>query len=361
MPRESPCSSSPLVKRHRMRGYRKAMRIVTRIQLSALPAIIGLFTVALLAYFGEYQREAPELLVVLVAVAAVGSSLLAWHNARVLVRRVRALASGVRALGVSTPLVRAPGDEFDELDDIRDIVQQWAAADERRRVAAAEQVAAADRRVAEYEALLRTLSLDVQARLEEARLALHILQTSPFGELNENQEELVAAARSGTELVNDDLQTLQRLVTAAARASTLSPQRCTVRTLLDIPLAMAFGGEAGVTASTRVEVPADTPWLELPLTEAHEALAVLLKVAADALDPGTRLTIDVQPAPSGVALAVSPYPSLPAPPSLRIALALRLLEVSGVQVTASDGQRLTMQFARSDQRVGAVDRGGTNP
>ena len=58
------------------------MRVGQRLFLAVLPAIVGLLTVAGLAYFGEYAHEAPEWLVALALAASLGSAALAWRNTR---------------------------------------------------------------------------------------------------------------------------------------------------------------------------------------------------------------------------------------------------------------------------------------
>lgn len=312
------------------------MRVVTRIQLSALPVLLGLVTVALLAYFGEYHRETPALLVVTVAVAVAMSSLVGWHNARILVRRVRALGTGFRDLGLTTPSLAAGGDEFDELDAIRLSVRQLADAQESLRTSSAERVARAEARLSAQDDLLRQLSATVQVRLEEARLALHILQTSPFGELNENQEELIAAARTAAESASDELRVLSRL----AEVSTAGPaalEPCTVRTLVEVPLIMAFGGAADVAARTTISLPVDLPAVLTSLPAAHEALATYVQVAARALEPGDRLTVDAVASVHTVVITLEPFPAWTKPPALREALARRVLEAQGVTVSSEAG------------------------
>ena len=314
------------------------MTVATRLQLSTLPALVGLVSVALLAWFGEYQREAPEVLVVLVAVTAVSTSLLAWYNARLLARRVREVSVGFRALDLTQHAATAGGDELDELDRIRDAVQTIVAAELGQRAVVAERVLAADRRVAEYETLLGTVCADVQKRLEETRLALHILQTSPFGELNENQDELVAAARAAAEQANDELHTLSRLAALSGTVAALSQQRTAVRTLLEVPLAMAFGGASEVDSRVRVSISAEVPPVSVALTAAHEALAVLCRVAADALSPGESLTVDVTGGDATVIVTVAPFPAVVEPMPIRVALALRALHGTTAKVEVGGGQ-----------------------
>jgi len=68
------------------------MKISHRLYLTALPAIIGVLVVAALAYWGQYAHAVPQLLVVVAAVATIGSVVLSWNNARYVVQRIERLA-----------------------------------------------------------------------------------------------------------------------------------------------------------------------------------------------------------------------------------------------------------------------------
>ena len=68
------------------------MRVGQRLFLAVMPAIIGLFTVAALAYWGRVDRSAPRWLIVITAVAALLSLAVAWQNTRYVARRIERLA-----------------------------------------------------------------------------------------------------------------------------------------------------------------------------------------------------------------------------------------------------------------------------
>ena len=55
----------------------RGMTISQRLYLAVVPAVVGVFTVAGLAYWGQFHRAAPEWVVVVAAVSAVGSLFLA--------------------------------------------------------------------------------------------------------------------------------------------------------------------------------------------------------------------------------------------------------------------------------------------
>jgi MFS superfamily sulfate permease-like transporter len=70
------------------------MRVGPRLFLSLVPAILGVFTVAGLAYWGRYDRQAPEVLVITAVVASVASLVMTWMNTRYVAKRVQRLAEG---------------------------------------------------------------------------------------------------------------------------------------------------------------------------------------------------------------------------------------------------------------------------
>lgn len=306
------------------------MRVATRLNLTVLPAVVGLALVVLLAYFGEYQREAPELLVLLASVAAVGSAVLAWRNTRIVSRRVGELARGFRELGLAASLPSASSlDEFDELDAVRQSVMRLAAAKAALRKSAEEQVYAAEQRRVQQEQLLREVSHEVNTRIEEVRLALHILQSSPFGELNENQEELIAAARTAADAADDELRMLGRLASAAELVAQRTTEPITMRALLESPLAMALSGTQETAASTTRTFPEDLPLVQVDAPTLQEALVMLLRDAVAVVAPGERLQLSAQGTADSVVLTIEPAPSWPELPPLRAQLAIRLVEVQG--------------------------------
>ena len=67
-------------------------------------------------------------------------------------------------------------------------------------------------RVEEYRKLLTDAIADALKQLDEARLPLHILLDNKFGDLNENQEEMLGAARAAVEQADLRLRRLREIV-----------------------------------------------------------------------------------------------------------------------------------------------------
>ena len=69
------------------------MTVSQRLYLAVVPAIVGVFAVAGLAYWGQYDRQAPHVLVIVGVIASVGSLIVAWRNTRYVATRVTRLAA----------------------------------------------------------------------------------------------------------------------------------------------------------------------------------------------------------------------------------------------------------------------------
>ncbi len=198
------------------------MKVGTRLYLAVIPAVLGVLVVAALAYWGEYGRQAPEAVVIVAVIASVGSLIIAWNNTRYVAMRVEQLAQRRNhrldaALGASLPVA----DELDVIEkSVAGLQQQLDAAraegDARERLAAkhsADMVAQID------EAMDR-----VQSRLLEAQLPVHILLESPFGSLNENQEEMLSAAQQSLADAAIQLRHARELTRDSASAALEEPR-----------------------------------------------------------------------------------------------------------------------------------------
>jgi hypothetical protein len=286
------------------------MKVVTRLNLTILPAVIGLCTVSALAYWGEFERQAPTVVVVLAVVATVGSAYVAWHNTRVISHRLGEVAAAKASLRRTT--------------DAR--------------------VEAADARVARSEHLMRDVVQLSLKQIEEARLALHILQSNPFGELNENQEELVAAARTAMDTADSELRTMARVVSLSSRTGVPTASAIRLRSLLEVPLAMAVGGIQEVREAVRLPQLDELPAVAVDVPAVQEALSLLFRDCVAAHPPGEPLTILGSHTPPNVTLNIPMDTSayIGTPP-LRFHLAKALLESSGVPLVVREGT-LGLQF-----------------
>ncbi len=90
----------------------------------------------------------------------------------------------------------------------------------------------ASARMREYAALVSEASADALRQLDEVRLPLHILLASRFGDLNENQEELLGAARAAAEQADQALRRLKQIADLDAGTLSLRQDRVQIGALL---------------------------------------------------------------------------------------------------------------------------------
>ncbi|MEO6210837.1 MAG: hypothetical protein ABIQ10_11985 [Gemmatimonadaceae bacterium] len=258
------------------------MKISQRLYLAVVPAILGVFTVAALAYFGQYAHSAPQALVVVAIVATVASLVVAWRNTRYVAQRIEQLAGDARQNRTA---------HTDELDDIALGVR-----DARAMV---------DERTATYVRLLTEVLRVMPARLQESQLPLHILLDSPFGELNDNQEELLGAAQSAVDAADLEIRRLQRLLDLERGAVSFVIQPVGVIELLRAPLAIAAARAEKRGVGHEWSVPTTMPRVLVDLSHMQEALTSELGRAIDASAEGERVVLSVAESADGASVTVS--------------------------------------------------------
>lgn len=252
------------------------MRVGQRLFLAVIPAVLGVFTVVALAYFGQYAHAAPVVLIVIAIVAAVASLVVAWRNTRYVAQRIEQLAGEARQNHTA---------RSDELDDIEHGVREARTL--------------AEQRSAMYVRLLNEVLRVVPARLEESQLPLHILLESPFGELNDNQEELLGAAQSAVEAADLEVRRLRKLLDLEQGAITFLIQPVGIAELLRAPLAIAAARADKRGIGHDWSVPATMPRVRVDLSLMQEALTSALSRAIDLTPDGHRVALKVSESPDG--------------------------------------------------------------
>ncbi|HEY2898302.1 MAG TPA: hypothetical protein VGJ12_14275 [Gemmatimonadaceae bacterium] len=321
------------------------MKVGQRLFLSVVPAVLGLFFVAALAYWGRYARTAPELVIVLAAVAALASLVVAWRNTSYVAHRVQRLAGhSWRTNGESIASRQHALRELgivDELDDIEATVAGLSDAIVRARVDAARHEHEAVERAQEGEALLQAVSARFAVRAQEAQLPLHILLSSPFGELNENQEEMLGAAMSAVNAIDADVRELRKLVQLNRGELSIESQPMNFAELLRPTLAIAAARAEAAQVQLRAMTADAIPRVIVDAVQAQEALTSLLTDAIAHTEKGGDVDVDADEIePSRVRITIAHRPVLAATDtavSLEMRLARRLLEAQGctIEVTGS--------------------------
>ena len=298
------------------------MRVAHRLYLTVGPAMLGVLVVAALAYWGQYARSVPQVILVVAAVAAVGTLALTWLNARYVAQRVERLAGAESAGGGASVSLRgiasavAPGHIVagaDELDTIESAVD----------------------RLRDYATLMATVAGDLATRLEEVRLPLHILLENHFGELNENQEEMLGTARAAADAADADVVAMRQLADLDRGARTLRRDRMLpgdlVRAL--VPTLQAHAETRGVTLRVEIEPLAPAIWGDRP--QLQEALAVLLGDAIASAEQN-ELTLSLEKREAGCRILVSGAGV--GSKTVRRALAMRLVAAMGGRVEGKPGE-----------------------
>jgi signal transduction histidine kinase len=309
------------------------MKISHRLFLGMIPSLVGLLTVAGLAYWGRYAHAAPELVVWAAGVATIVSLVVAWWNTSYVAQRVERLA-----------FTRDGGEETDELDVIEHRVELLGEAASTARADAARAAEDAGRRTIEYATLLAETATSASKQLAEARLSLHVLQDNHFGELNDNQEEMIGAAREATEAAEVELNHLRQIAdldrgALALRRDLVKPGEI-IRSLQ--PLLNAQAAKHGVRIVVELE-PA-LPRVVGDRGRLQDALGLILKDAVRYALPGASISVHAASEPSAVTIIVNH--GSPHSYTGDVALADRLIRAQRGSVThREDSTTITLERA----------------
>ncbi|MBV9880244.1 MAG: hypothetical protein JO180_07090 [Gemmatirosa sp.] len=180
----------------------------------------------------------------------------------------------------------------------------------------------------------QTLATTVRAaldRLDEVRLPLHILLDARFGELNENQEELLGAARDAADAIDGALRQLAEIADAARGALPVRREAVHVNDVVRavLPLAQAAAARRGARAAASLDPM--LPRVSADRARLAEALALLAEGAAAHADAGATLSIETGRDADGVWLSVAPAPR-PDVPSAAAVLAASLVEAQRARI-----------------------------
>lgn len=320
------------------------MRVGQRLFLAVLPAVLGVLLVAALGYWGQYQHRAPASLVVIAGIAAVVSLLLAWRNTRYVALRVERLAGSRSVPG--TPVT-------DELESIERAVDHLSNEVTLARQEGARQTERAEADRVELTVLMGDVAERVAQRVEEVRLPLHILLENRFGDLNENQEEMLGAAQSAAEDVVVLLRRL-RLIGDLERGSLeLRQDAIRVGELLGALLPAVRADADRRQVQVDVDIAPALARVRGDRTHLQEAFALLLSAAAAGTDPGGVIRIEALPAPGGIRIGVSHGPE-----AARLsdrALAVRLLAALGARPSStSDAVAAELPLYAADRVISAA-------
>lgn len=312
------------------------MRVATRLYFAVAPAVLGVLVVAALGYWGERGRQAPSIVVGIAVIASVTSLVIAWRNTRYVAQRIALLAQP-RSGPTTPPLPDTLGiDASDELDHIAATVTHLDTAVANERRAGDARAAVAQSRVAEYTDLLDGAVRSMRSSLEQARLPLHILLASPFGELNENQEEMLDATQHAIDAADADLTRLRKLIEIDTGVVSLSRQPLAVGELLRAPVAIAKARASRSTIGIVADVSDALPRVVVDPLYTQEAVTSLLLDAVAAAAEGSEVRVRaLERTATCVAVTIEPAPCTGNEP-LDVRLAKRLITHEGGTVADED-------------------------
>ena len=288
------------------------MKISHRLYLTALPAILAMFLVAGLAYWGQYAHSAPVIVVVLAAVAVITSLVLTWSNARYVARRIERLVGTSTAehtrptlRGVASAVVPGHGGGApDEIDEIERVVDRLSSAVAIARSDRMNREETLERRAHDYALLLASLADASMKRIEEVRLPLHILLANHFGELNENQEEMLGTARTAAEAADADMHRLREIAELELGERPLRQDRIKPSEILEALRPMLVATAESHHVAFEIEVAPLLPAILGDRARLQDSLVTILRAAIVSAVEGARVQVAVERADARLSIAV---------------------------------------------------------
>lgn len=334
------------------------MKIAHRLYLTVIPAVVAVLTAAALTYWGQFQHAVPPLLLGITWLAAIGTLSVALMNARYIVQRMQRLTGDtagkptVSLRGMASAV--APGHvegEPDELDAIEVVVDRLSSA-----VAIAEQGRAEGQRQSversrDYARMLALVAERAAKRLEEVRLPLHILLENHFGDLNENQEEMLGAARVAAEAVDADLMAVRQIAELDSGGRTLRRDRLLPGDLGRALLPTLQAAAEKAKATLRVDIEPLIPAMWGDQSQLQAALATILGEPIGAAVEGAEMEITFARVDQRVEVTLRGTAN--STPTIRTLLASRIITASGGKAERRE-EALVLTFPLASQEPGVT-------
>lgn len=300
------------------------MKISYRLYLTIMPAGLAVLLLAALGYWGQYARTAPAMVLVGGGIAVIVSLVMTWSNARDVARRLERIAGG------SAGQAAGPSDEIDEIERV---VDRLSSAVELAEGKSADREKHFEQRARDYARLLASIADASAKRLEDVRLPLHILLENHFGELNENQEEMLGAARTAAEAVDADMLSLREIAALDLGERSLREDRMKPSEMIDAvrPLLLAAASSAGV--ALEFDVTPLLPAITGDRALLQDALVTVLRasVLSARLDARLRLGVDREGSLISFLLSGGGVPMI----TVRLAAAVRVVQAHAGSVIRS--------------------------
>jgi signal transduction histidine kinase len=272
-----------------------------RLFFGLLPALLAVLVTAGLAYYGEYGRVVPGLILAIAAVLSVASLVVTWINTRYLSARINRLTG---SMPESEAERHGESDEFDRIERVVDHLGSALSASEAER---ARLNAAAEARLRDEATMLAAVAHDSIGQLDEVRLPLHILLETRFGDLNENQEELLRDARNAADAMGTALRRLAQVADADRGALAVQRELVQVNDVVRavLPLARAAAERHGARVDVTLEP--GLPRVRADRARLAEALTLFASEAADTTGTEKPMVVTTTRQPgAGVEITIGP-------------------------------------------------------
>jgi len=301
--------------------------IAVRLTAGVAPSIVAIGLVIGLIYYGQFGRQAPNIVLGIATALTVLAIVMTWSNAKYFADRLARIA---RASSVA-PGVQA-SDDFDRIEQAVGNLGSALSASEVERARTSAKVEA---RLQEQATMLSGVVSDAIAQLDQVRLPLQILLESPFGELNENQEELLRDARAAADTIDLALRRLGQVADVDRGALPVQQELVQINDVVRsvLPLARAAAERHGAHTDTALEP--GLPRVVADRTRLAEALSLFVTAAADGAGPAQSLTIVTERDGSHAIIRMSPtHARFDATDNPSMILASRLISAQGGTVSA---------------------------
>jgi len=327
--------------------------IAWRLGAGVLPSVLAIGLVVGLFYYGQYERAAPRFILLIASALTLVSVVIAWANASYFADRLARLAR------TASP-VDGGSERTDEFDRIERAVGNLGSALTAAEADRARSDALAAARLHDEATMLAAVVSDAIAQLDQVRLPLQILLASPFGELNENQEELLRDARAAADAIDVALRRLGQVADIDRDALPIQRELVQVNDVVRAVLPVARAGAERRGARTETSLEPALPRVIADRARLAEALALFLTDSVAHADAATALRISTARAGSQAVIRIAPTTSqshdgseddgdgetLDASPLI---LATRLIAAQGGDV-AVDGASLTVRVGNRGER-----------
>lgn len=310
--------------------HKVSRSVAWRLAAGVLPSVLAVGLVVGLFYYGEAGRAAPRMILFASTALTLVSVGVAWLNANYFADRLARLARATEQAS-GTP---GPTDEFDRIEAAVGSLGSALTASEAER---ARINAVATARLTEQATMLAGVVSDTIAQLDQVRLPLQILLESPFGELNENQEELLRDARAAADAIDRALRRLGQVADIDRDALPVQHELVQVNDVVRsvLPLARAAAERRGARMETALEP--GLPRAMADRTRLAEALTLFVTDAASASGPDRPLMIATARNGPRAVIRISPVHNGERADAASSVLAARLIAAQGGEISVDAG------------------------